>query len=198
MGLRLPPDTAHAKGFVGQLVERALGGTAENRPEPDFEILGIELKTVPVAAGRIRESTFICTAPLGEMDEMTWEESPLRHKTRRILWVPVEADEDLPLGVRRIGWPLMWSPDAETDQKLEADWTRCVEVLKRQPIRTERGETLDAALDPSWGDVVQLRPKGRNARSRVRLADGSLTGTRGFYFRRRFVQALFDGHYAAD
>ena len=64
-GLVAPPDLRRAKGFVGQLIERALGAARSSRPGPDFDELGVELKTLPVdARGRPVESTFVCTIPL--------------------------------------------------------------------------------------------------------------------------------------
>jgi DNA mismatch repair protein MutH len=185
LGLRLPRDGSQAKGVVGQLVERALGATAENRPVPDFERFGIELKTVPVAGGVPRESTFVCSASLAELPRLEWPEGHLYAKTRRILWVPVEADDGLPLSVRRVGWPLLWSPDADIDRQLRADW----ETFQRALAQGE------AALTAHLGRVVQLRPKAAHSRARTILADGSSALPRGFYFRRRFVRELFATHY---
>ncbi len=50
---RLPSDLKRAKGWIGELIERALGASAFSLPEPDFPRLGIELKTIPAdRAGR--------------------------------------------------------------------------------------------------------------------------------------------------
>ena len=73
----LPRSLAKAKGFMGQLMEIALGATASSLPEPDFQHLGIELKTLPLNAnGAPRESTYVCTAPLTLSSEIeSWENS---------------------------------------------------------------------------------------------------------------------------
>lgn len=175
LGQRLPQDTTRDKGFVGTLVERALGATAENRAVPDFEALGIELKTVPVQAERPHGSTFVCTATPREAETRSWTESALHHKTRRILWIPVEADAELPLPVRRLGAPLLWSPSREEDEGLERDW-----------IQLASGSWEDRSARE--GALVQLRPKAANAR--VRRADDA--SPRAWYFRRRFVATLFE------
>src|SRR5688500_18797590 len=61
-GIAVPEAQLRAKGWVGQLLERALGATAGSRAKPDFEALGIELKTLPVdGRGQPKESTFVCT-----------------------------------------------------------------------------------------------------------------------------------------
>ena len=65
---RVPLDLKRAKGWVGALFEQCLGATAKSRAVPDFEALGIELKTLPVSLeGRPLETTFVCTIPLLDM-----------------------------------------------------------------------------------------------------------------------------------
>ena len=44
----VPEKLHHAKGWIGQLLEKALGATAGSLPEPDFQQLGIELKTTEI------------------------------------------------------------------------------------------------------------------------------------------------------
>src|SRR6185295_12263284 len=91
-------------------VERALGATAGSRALPDFPELGIELKTLPVdASGAPLESTFVCTIPLTEIGDVEWADSRVRRKLVRVLWVPVEGERALPVGVRRIAQPLLYA-----------------------------------------------------------------------------------------
>ena len=42
----VPPDLKRDKGWVGMLLERALGATAGSKAEQDFSHLGVELKTI--------------------------------------------------------------------------------------------------------------------------------------------------------
>lgn len=186
-GHQLPPDTTRAKGWVGQVVEDALGAAAGSRAVPDFEALGIELKTVPIdARGRPRESTYVTTLPLAELRADQLEQSSLRKKLARVLFIPVEASPELPLSVRRVGSPLLWTPSPEDFEQLDADWTAFAELV-------EAGRVED--IGPELGEVLQVRPKGANAAERTWAPgpDGVPIRTmrRGLYLRPRFVHALF-------
>ena len=60
LGFLVPSDNVRSKGFVGQLVERALGADPKAGELPDFPNLGVELKTIPLRAdGKPSESTFV-------------------------------------------------------------------------------------------------------------------------------------------
>ena len=45
LDLAVPASLQAAKGWVGQLIEQSLGATATSLPEPDFQHIGVELKT---------------------------------------------------------------------------------------------------------------------------------------------------------
>lgn len=172
---------------MGQLVEDALGAAAGSRPVPDFEALGVELKTVPIdARGRPRESTYVTTLPLAELASQAFERSSLAQKLRAVLFVPVEAEPTLPLPVRRIGSPLLWRPSAADRAQLQADWR-----LFRARVLAGRVD----AIAPSDGAVLQVRPKGADAGDTTwsRDAEGREVRTmrRGLYLRPAFVHALF-------
>src|SRR6185437_5831352 len=86
----LPPSSRHGKGFVGQLLERALGANPLAGERPDFPHLGVELKTVPVDEhDRPIESTFCCAINLLQAEFDQWETSRLRQRLGCVLWVPV-------------------------------------------------------------------------------------------------------------
>lgn len=186
LGVPLPPDPRRAKGFVGQLVERALGGACDNAPAPDFPRLGIELKTLPVdGRGRVRESTFVCTAPIAAAAESEWEGSRVRQKLGRVLWVTVEAEPDVPPGRRRFGASWLWSPADDEEALLRADW---------EEIMGEIGAGAVETIDARRGVVLQLRPKAADASVRTLAfdADGApfRAPPRGFYLRSRFTASL--------
>ena len=64
-GVTTPASLRREKGWIGQLLELALGASAGSKPQQDFPELGVELKTLPLAHnGTPLESTFVCTAPL--------------------------------------------------------------------------------------------------------------------------------------
>lgn len=188
LGHRLPPDPVRAKGWVGQLVEDALGAGAGSRPVPDFERLGIELKTVPIdGRGRPRESTYVTTLPLADLEAVGFEFTHLAHKLARVLFVPVEAAPELPMPVRRFGSPLLWRPGPTELAAIEADWR-----LFRARFVAHGPDGVGSEL----GDILQVRPKGADARDTVQVAgpDGRVMRTmrRGLYLRPAFVFGLFE------
>ena len=183
----LPERPERAKGFVGRLLEEALGATAGSRPEADFPALGVELKTIPLdSQGKARESTFVTYASVDELCGSDWESSRVRHKLARVLWIPIEARPGLTFSERRIGIPLLWSPNAAQEELLRADWERLSEAL----IAGEAGDVRG-----NVGQVLQLRPKA--ARAEVRSlqwdAEGfaSLAQPKAFYLRAPFTTSIF-------
>ena len=110
----VPTSRTRAKGWAGQLIERYLGANAASQPEPDFVSLGIELKTIPVNRhGRAKESTFVCMAPMRASSGLRWSDSTVRHKLKRVLWVPVEADPGISPANSRTGNAFLWSPSPQ-------------------------------------------------------------------------------------
>ncbi len=184
-GVRVPAIPAQRKGFVGQLVEAALGASAGSRAEPDFPALGVELKTIPLTPeGRPKESTFVCSIALGELAATDFEESVVWKKLSSVLFVPLEH-RDGPLEGRRLGAPLLWAPSVEERAVLEADWD-----LLAGRIGDGEVDTITAHL----GEALQVRPKAAHGRAR-RLgpaAEGGLDWTlpRGFYLRARFTEGV--------
>jgi DNA mismatch repair protein MutH len=188
----VPPDLRRAKGFVGSLVERALGATAGSRALPDFPELHVELKTLPVdRAGAPVESTFVCTIPLTEIGEVEWADSRVRRKLAQVLWVPVEGERAIPVAERRLGQALLYRLTHEDEQLLRADWEELAGFIGRGHV-----EELTGHL----GKVLQIRPKAAHSRAR-RLgfdADGAPFAAlpRGFYLRPAFTHALLRRHFA--
>lgn len=178
-GTAVPESLRHAKGWVGELLEALLGATAQSRPVPDFEALGIELKTLPLnTRQQPQESTFVSTVPLVDVAGLQWSQSTVRAKLACVLWIPVEAARETPLEHRRVGRPILWRPDAEDAAILQADWEEHIEH-----IALGRLEELDARM----GTYLQVRPKAftRDDRTATFGADGTpMTSLpRGFYLR---------------
>ena len=183
--LRLPANMRAGKGFVGQLVEHALGATAGSLSEPDFQLIGVEMKTIPVGNdGRPLESTYVCTAPLAEAAGH-FERSAVARKLARVLWVPVQGDRGIPLGLRRSGSAVLWSPDPLELDTLRTDWEDLMEM-----VSLGRVEEISA----HHGVALQLRPKAADSHARQRGIgrDGAPIDTlpRGFYLRARFTAAV--------
>ena len=186
LNVAVPASRTRAKGWAGQVIEYYLGATAASLPEPDFQNLGIELKTIPVNRhGRARESTFVCAAPMQAATGLRWADSTVRHKLNRVLWVPLEADPGIPPANSRVGNAFLWSPSQQQLRVIEQDWQELVEMICF-------GE-FDK-ISAGHGEYLQIRPKAANSASlaRATLAGGEtgLTLPRGFYLRSRFTNML--------
>jgi len=193
LDIAMPSDLRREKGWVGQLIERALGASAASLAEPDFQLIGVELKTIPIdACGHPRESTYVCTVPL-ETEAMgqRWEDCWVRRKLANVLWIPVEGDSSISLAERRLGNPLLWSPSPAEEKLLRNDWEELMEMICLGQI-----ESITASL----GEVLQIRPKAASASVRRRAigAEGTLvhTNPRGFYLRARFTAAILQKSFA--
>jgi DNA mismatch repair protein MutH len=188
----VPPDLRRAKGWVGGLIEKALGASAGSRAQPDFEKFGIELKTLPVdARGRPLESTFVCTIPLTEIGEVEWAASRVRRKLSRVLWIPVEGERKLDVAVRRIGAPLLWQLTPEAERALRFDWEELAGIIGRGDVESITGHI---------GKYLQIRPKAADSRARRRGfdVDGAPFAVlpRGFYLRTAFTAEILREYYA--
>lgn len=188
-GAPVPGDLRHAKGWIGQVLEAALGATAGNKAEPDFPQLHVELKTLPVTeAGKPRESTYVCTAPLDGSIEASWEASWVRRKLSRVLWVPI-VGSGAP-GARIVGSPLLWSPSDEEEALLRADWEELTGLIAG-------GELWQ--IEARRGRVLQIRPKAASGDELVWTLDDEANwvreNPRGFYLRPSFTSAILRSHF---
>ncbi len=182
----LPANLNHHKGWVGHLLEAALGADAHGLAQPDFTRIGVELKTIPInRSGEPLESTFVCLVPLIGESCGRWEESWVARKLARVLWLPVEGERSIPLGERRIALPQLWSPTPPQTALLRQDWEDLTQLIVSGEV-----EQLNARL----GQVLQIRPKGANRRARVPALDqdGEMiwTNPRGFYLRTSFTREI--------
>ncbi|WP_118813731.1 DNA mismatch repair endonuclease MutH [Haemophilus haemolyticus] len=182
----VPPDLKRDKGWVGMLLERALGATAGSKAEQDFSHLGVELKTLPInAEGYPLETTFVSLAPLVQNSGVKWESSHVRHKLSCVLWMPIEGSRHIPLRERRIGAPILWKPTAEQERQLKQDWEELMDLIVLGKL-----EQITARI----GEVMQLRPKGANSRAVTNGIgkNGEIIDTLplGFYLRKEFTAQI--------
>jgi len=190
MGTRNSLSLHRAKGWIGQLIEKALGASANNLDQPDFNHLGIELKTLPLGAlGQPSESTFVCVASIPNMDP-DFEHSRVWRKMAKILWVPIENDPDIAVGSRRVGTPLLWSPSTPIKAQLQQDWEELIELITLGHFD---------ALSAHKGQYLQIRPKAANAKTFIQVMDqdGRMIATvpKGFYLRPCFTQLIIQEHF---
>lgn len=178
----VPSDPARSKGWIGELLETALGASAGNLPQPDFLALGVELKSIPIARGRPRESTFVCSAALAG-EGAGWAASRVRHKLAKVLWIPVDADGALP--DRRVGAARLWSPDPDDERLLAADWEELDALLRL-------GQHWE--IEARRGRALQLRPKAADGRATTWALDEGGEWIRakplGYYLRASFTARI--------
>ena len=184
----VPPDLKRDKGWVGILLERALGATAGSKAEQDFSHLGVELKTLPInAEGYPLETTFVSLAPLVQNSGVKWENSHVCHKLSCVLWMPIEGSRHIPLRERHIGTPILWKPTVEQERQLKQDWEELMDLIVLGKL-----DQITARI----GEVMQLRPKGANSRSITKGIgrNGEVIETLplGFYLRKAFTAGILN------
>lgn len=192
LGWPVPESSLRGKGWAGQLLEAALGASAGSKPLPDFEALGVELKTIPLRDdGRPRESTFVCNAELLSDDLQSFANSRVWHKLSRVLWVPTLGGKGAPPGSRTIAMPTLWEPTEAEREALRADWEELMELITLGSVEHVSAE---------HGDCLQLRPKGANRDARTHAIDASGRRVKvlplGFYLRAGFTGGVLAGRYA--
>lgn len=184
----VPIDLKRDKGWVGMLLERALGATAGSKAEQDFSHLGVELKTLPInAEGYPLETTFVSLAPLVQNSGVKWENSHVRHKLSCVLWMPIEGSRHIPLRERHIGAPILWKPTAEQECQLKQDWEELMDLIVLGKL-----DQITARI----GEVMQLRPKGANSKAITKGIgkNGEVIDTLplGFYLRKEFTAQILN------
>ncbi|MBQ4831916.1 DNA mismatch repair endonuclease MutH [Pseudoalteromonas sp. MMG010] len=183
---KTPEDLLREKGWTGQLIEYVLGATAGSKPMPDFEELGIELKTLPISyKGTPLETTFVSVTPLINVTGMTWHNSHVRNKLNHVLWIPILGERDITPFDRTIGSGFLWQPNAEQDALLQRDWEEQMELIALGRINEISGHL---------GDVMQIRPKAANSKVVTDAIgpNGQIIKTlpRGFYLKTTFTAEI--------
>lgn len=188
----VPANLKRDKGWVGQLLEWHLGAVAGSKPQQDFLDLGIELKSIPIGhTGKPLETTFVCVAPLIGVHDLTWEKSHVRQKLSKVLWIPVEGEREIPLADRKVGSPILWSPNDEEENALQQDWEELMEMIVLGQVEK---------ITAKHGEVMQLRPKAANSRvfTEAYGATGKpiKTTPRGFYLRTQFTNQILKRYFS--
>lgn len=182
----VPPDLKRDKGWVGMLIETALGAKAGSKAEQDFAHLGIELKTIPInSVGYPLETTFVSLAPLIQNSGVNWETSHVRYKLSKVLWIPVQGERQISLAERYIGNPILWQPSLEQERRLQQDWEELMDYIVLGKVEQINGKL---------GEVLQLRPKGANSKALTKGIgrNGEVIETLplGFYLRKHFTAEI--------
>ncbi|MFC6276403.1 DNA mismatch repair protein MutH [Psittacicella hinzii] len=179
------------RGWLGNLIEIALGASAGSKPTQDFIDLGLELKTLAINEnGKVKSDIFISSLPLNSYMLQDWQLSHVLYKLKRILFIPVENNPEIPLAQRRIGKGFIWSPNAQQLATLEADWKSIMEII------TQRDFT---ALKSNLGSALCVRVKALNTQQSNTFNDIDLHSINlpplSFYLRRNFVNEILQSVY---
>ena len=173
-GWRAPSPRRLDCGWIGRLMEAALGASAGPRPEPDFPHLGLELKTVPVGYnGKPRSPSFLCTVQL-PLPHPDWQSSLPFRKLSRMLWIPIIGKSGQAPGSRRIGGARLFAPNLEQWNILRADWDDIMECLH-----------VEGEVPPGYGRWLFVRP-------------GTKEGTLHFCLRPALTSMILDGSTAEN
>jgi len=148
------------------------------------------LKTLPLnRSGSPKESTFVCAINLSNIESI-WEESLVKHKLSRVLWIPIEADPETPLAARRIGSAILWSPDSDQESVLRKDWEELMDMISMGELEQ---------ITAHQGQYLQVRPKAANTRALTKGTDSEgkniLTLPRGFYLRTSLTNHILKQEY---
>lgn len=186
LNIDVPENLLRHKGWVGALLEAYLGADAGNKAEPDFVELGIEMKTLPLNKhGKPKESTYVCTVSMQQAGSLAWQDSWVRRKLAKVLWVPIEAESDIPIANRYIGNAWLWQPSPVQEMQLQQDW----EELMDRIVLGEQDQ-----ITGKEGEYLHLRPKAANSKVLATgvSADGEYQqiNPKGFYLRTQFTQML--------
>lgn len=188
LNIKIPEDLSKNKGFIGILIEKALGATAGNKAEQDFAELGIELKTIPInKKNEPTETTFVSIAPFVKNYGIIWETSHVKHKLSKVLFIPIEADKKIPLKDRRIGLPILWEPSPEEEQQLKADWEELMDHIILGNVEK---------INSKMGTFLQLRTKCSSSKDLTKAIgeDGNIVFVkpRGFYLKKEFTKRIIN------
>ena len=190
LSLDVPADLKTQKGWQGQFIEAVLGADSGNLSQPDFNHLGIELKTLPIGFnGRVLESTYVCVLNLNQPALALWQESPVYKKLKHILWVPIAKTPDLSVMEYCVATPFLWQAPDSILTILQQDWEEAMAL-----VSTGKIDKLNARN----GEFLQVRPKAAHSRVLTEATDREgqsiQTLPRGFYLRPSLTQRLLESH----
>ncbi len=185
---KLPQDLSIEKGWQGQFIEACLGADAGNRAMPDFSLINVELKTLPIDFnGKVLESTYVSVVDINKNLAVRWQQSAVYHKLQHVLWVPIARDKKQSIEESVVASPFFWQPSTSQQVQLQSDWENAMELISMGKIHQ---------LNARMGEILQVRPKAANSRvltaTTNEKGEKAQTLPRGFYLRPQFTQSLLD------
>ena len=115
------------KGFIGQTVETFFNIKNNNKPHPDLNKLGIEIKTLPLSKSFLpKENTYICNTNKN-MKIIKWKKSNIYKKINTILWIPYEGCNKIPFSEKKFLIPFIYKITKSEEKKLKQEWIEITE-----------------------------------------------------------------------
>lgn len=118
-----------------------------------------------------------------------WQNSHIKNKLARVLWVPIIAERSIPITERMIGTPFIWSPSPEEEQLMAMDWQELTDMIVLGEVENITGK---------HGQVLQIRPKAANSHAKTQATNKNgqpfMTLPRGFYLKTTFTHQLIKKH----
>lgn len=188
--LSTPDNLKIKKGWQGQLIEKFLGADSGNLSQPDFNHLGIELKTLPIDLnGRVLESTYVCVVNLNDHQLLQWQQSSVYKKLNHVLWVPIAKHPNGSTADSRIATPFLWQPTPQQIALLQSDWEHVMNLVSLGQVDK---------INARQGEILQVRPKAAHSKVTTetvgKQGEKTVTLPRGFYLRASFTQQLLQSH----
>lgn len=131
----------------------------------------------------------MCVTPLKDLVGATWQNSHIKNKLARVLWVPIIAERSMPVTERIIGTPFIWSPTPDEEKLMAMDWQELTDMIVLGEVEKITGR---------HGQVLQIRPKAANSQAKTQAIDKYgqpfMTLPRGFYLKTNFTHQLIKNH----
>src|SRR5690606_32955111 len=101
--------------------------------------------------------TYVCAINSNRLDtpeNLHWRLSPVYKKLAKVLWIPIEAEPDIPLAERKFLSPFLSIMTPEIEIILQRDWEELMEALALG---------YADALSAHQGSYLQIRPKAAHS-----------------------------------
>ncbi len=139
------------------LLEVYLGAMAGSKPEQDFAEIGIELKTIPIdSAGKAAGNHVCLCRPSDRQQRRDMGKQPCSPQTGARTVDPGGRGTSDPACRTPDRRAFAVEPSDEEEQQLRQDWEELMDLIVLGKVES---------ITARHGEVLQLRPKGRQQQS---------------------------------
>lgn len=185
----------NSKNKLQLLVSAILGikGTLLNRIE-EFAKANIQFKTVRVTkSGMPKEHMSFKNINFTEVMQEDWENSYIKNffEQTQLLFIVFEINNE---GISVLKKVKLWNmPESVIENQLYDYWSEIKEVLNKGVVikKTKQGYSNNLPK-PTFNQMMHVRPKGRNAKDMVMLADGQWITKQCYWLDRSYIKQIID------